>query len=241
MGLPFQGKHRAGNFVQAHPGNVPGGHPQGVAGFRGVEIPNLLKILILQVIARVYPAAGQQHGCHAASHQGAELERQVVIVQLFQQAPLGELFQLTQVVAHVVLHGVSGGGEQGVPKILPVFQLPEAVFQGLCHILLILGTHLPQGHGPGHPGFVGVGHVKVVPQPVGTLPVKHGDALGSPVDPPPKPLVPPLHLQNGGGVWPLGVDQKLLVKGQTVIAAGGGEKRPPASGGSGHLTGGLLK
>ena len=125
---------------------------------------------------------------------------------------MGELFQLRQVVPHVVLHRVSGSREQGVSQILPVFQLPEAVFQSFHYILLILWTHLPQGHGPGHPGFVGIGHVKVVPQPVGALPVKHGDTLGSPVDPPPKPLVPSLDLQDGGGVWALGVDKQLFME-----------------------------
>ena len=74
---------------------------------------------------------------------------------------------------------------------------------------------------------MGIGHVKVVPQPVGALLVKHSDTLGSPVNPPPKSLVPPLQFQNGGGVRALGVDQKLLVKGQAVVAAGKSEKRPP--------------
>ena len=194
FGLPFQGEHRAGDFVQAHPGDVPGSHPQGVAGFRGAEVPNLLKILVLQVTGWVYPTAGQQHSCHTVPQQHPKLHLQIAPVQLFQQAPLGELFQLRQVVAHVILRRVSGGREKGVSQILSVFQLPEAVFQSLCHILLILRTHLPQGHRPGHSGFVGVGHVKVVAKPVGTLPVKHGDAPGTPVDPPPKPLVPPLDL-----------------------------------------------
>ena len=155
------------------------------------------------------------------------MQRQVVPIQFFQQTPLGELFQLTQVVPHVVLHRVPGGGEKGVSQILPVFQLTKGVFQSFHYILLILWTHLPQGHGLGHPGFVSIGHVKVVAKPVWMLPVKHSDAFSASVDPPSEPLVPPIQFQNGGGVRPLGVDQKLLVKGQAVVAAGKSEKRPP--------------
>ncbi|MFR0839610.1 MAG: hypothetical protein ACLSW8_10890 [Acutalibacteraceae bacterium] len=52
------------------------------------------------------------------------------------------------------------------------------------------------------------------------LAVKNSNAIRAPVYPAPKPFIPSLDLQDGGGVRALGVNQKLLVKRQAVVAAG---------------------
>ncbi|MCR0422731.1 hypothetical protein MKA25_15890 [[Clostridium] innocuum] len=68
---------------------------------------------------------------------------------------------------------------------------------------------------------MGVGNVKVVFQPGSFgFTVKNGNAVCAPVYPAPKPFVPSLDLQDGGGVRALGIDKQLLIKGKTVVAAG---------------------
>ncbi|MCM0747132.1 hypothetical protein NB459_17585 [Clostridioides difficile] len=68
---------------------------------------------------------------------------------------------------------------------------------------------------------MGVGHVKIIPQRVpASFRVKHRNALAVLIYPPLKEPVPCADFGNGGGVWALGVDEKLLVKAALVIAAG---------------------
>ena len=146
----------------------------------------------------------------AAPISGAELERQVVLVQLFQQTARGELLQLSQVVPHVVLHGIPGGREQGVPKILPVFQLPEAVFQSLNNGRLIFRAHCPDRHRPCKPAFMGIRNVKVVFEPGASdsISVKDGNAGCPTIDPTPETLIPAvftLNRQDGGSVRALSI------------------------------------
>ena len=57
--LAFQREHCASNLVQAHPGDISCGHSESITGLSGVEIPYILKIRILQIISRIYPATGQ--------------------------------------------------------------------------------------------------------------------------------------------------------------------------------------
>lgn len=68
---------------------------------------------------------------------------------------------------------------------------------------------------------MGVGNVKVIfqPGPARMLAVKNSNAIRAPVYPAPKPFIPSLDLQDGGGVRALGIDKQLLIKGKTVVAA----------------------
>ena len=62
--------------------------------------------------------------------------------------------------------------------------------------------------------------------------VKYGDAVCAPVYPAAKSPVPPLDLQDSGGVRALGVDKQLFAERKPVVAAGSGQKCPPRTGGS---------
>ena len=67
---------------------------------------------------------------------------------------------------------------------------------------------------------MGIGNIKVVFQPglAIVLPIKNGNAVCAPVYPAPKLPVPSLDLQDGGGVWALGVDKQLFIERKPVVA-----------------------
>ena len=67
-----------------------------------------------------------------------------------------------------------------------------------------------------------VGNIEVVDKPLAALVgiLKNGNAVRSTIYPTPELLVPVVNLKNGGGVRSLSVNQKLLIKTQTVVVAG---------------------
>ena len=214
MGLSLQGKDRAGNGGKAHLGDVPGGHAQSVQGLWSVEIQHIPKILILKVFRRVKAAAHQQHISNAVLHRPAVFHLQVQLVQFFQKAAFRKGFQFRKIVGNIVLHSVLCRREQGFTQILLVLQLPKAVFQCFDDVRRVFFPHRPEGDGPGEPALMGIGNVKVVFQPglAIVFPVKNGNAVCAPVYPAPKLPVPSLDLQDGGGVWALGVDKQLFME-----------------------------
>ena len=104
------------------------------------------------------------------------------------------------------------------------------MLQRLHDLRFLFGGHLPQGYRAVKAALVSVGNVKIVfqPCPARGIPVKHGDACGTQIDPAVKSAVPVLHFQNGRGVRALGVYQHLLLEVQLVVpACGAQERRPP--------------
>ena len=189
-------------------GNVPGSHAQSVQRLRRVKVGYIPEILIFKIFGWVKAAAPQQHIPNAVLHRPAVLYLQIQPVQFFQEAAFRKAFQFRKIVGHIVLHGVLCRREQGFAQILPVLQFPKAVFQRFNDVRRVFLPHRPKGDGPGEPGFMGIGNVKVVfqPGPAIVFPVKNGNAVCAPVYPAPKLPVPSLDLQDGGGVRALGVD-----------------------------------
>ncbi|MGM9627777.1 MAG: hypothetical protein ACI3V4_06780 [Faecousia sp.] len=79
--LPLQGQHRAGNFGQAHLGNVAGGRTQGVDGLQGIEAADVAEILRGKMLRRINAAAHQQHIADAVLEHWLEYGFQGFLVQ----------------------------------------------------------------------------------------------------------------------------------------------------------------
>ena len=212
--LSLQGKGCAGNGGKAHLGDVPGSHTQSVQRLRRVKVGYIPEILIFKVIRRVKAAAYQQHISNAVLHRPAVFHLQIQLIQSFQKAAFRQGFQFRKIVGHIVLHGVLCRREQGLAQILFVLQLSKAVLQRFNDVRRVFFPHRPKGDGPGKTGLMGIGNIKVVFQPgfASMLAVKNGNAVCAPVYPAPKLPVPSLDLQDGGGVWALGVDKQLFIE-----------------------------
>lgn len=71
--------------------------------------------------------------------------------------------------------------------------------------------------------FPGIGNIKVIRDPApAALRIKDSNAFAAPPDPASKDPVPNGKRCNSRRIWPLGINQKLLVKPAFVIVAGRG-------------------
>ena len=213
-------------------GDVAGGRAKNSKDLRRVEVGDVPEIIVVIVVPGVLSAPGQQHECHAVCQDASELNFNIEIVQFFQECVSSVLAQLREIVRHIILDGVLCGRYKCLGKGVLIRQFPEAVFQGFRDLGLIFRAHAPDGHGTRKSTGVGVGNIEIIFKP-GTalvLPVKDGDAGSSTVDPAPKLPVPFFNLQHGGGVWALGIDQKLFLERKPIVAAGGGQKLLPLLG-----------
>ena len=165
LGLSLQGKGRAGDLRKAHLGDVPSSHAQGVQCFRRIEIQHVPKIIVLKVFGRIKAAARNQHIPDAGLQCPPVHHFYIVLVQFFQKAAFCEGFQFRQIVGDVVLHGILGRREQGFTQILLVLQLSKAVLQRFDDVRRVFLPYRPKRDGPGEPGLMGIGNVKIVFQP----------------------------------------------------------------------------
>ena len=230
----------AADLPQPHLRDVAGGDAQGVDGGRRVEFVDMGKFVSGDMIVRPQAQPGHQHIGHA-DLQRIPVERlQIEVVQFLQQAVLPALPQVLQVVREVVRHGVMTGGTHSVRKIFFFGQVAEGGLQRFDDLRLKGRVHRPDGQWTGKAGRMGVRHIEIELQTVLAVITKYGDALGPAIHPAAKPLVPPFHFKDCGGVRALGVDQNLIIEGAFVIVAGGAEKARPALIAAGDALHGLV-
>ncbi|MCL2301566.1 MAG: hypothetical protein FWC27_15605 [Firmicutes bacterium] len=133
--------------------------------------------------------------------------------------------QLFGIVGQVIPHQRRSRVHQRIREVIRfrfILGRPVVIPERFHHVRHNLRHDLPQGHGPGKQGFVGVRDVEVIFQTgTGGAAVEHGDARAPCVHPPSKHFVPPFLFEDGGGAGPLGVDKQLLIEGQFVVPGGG--------------------
>ena len=228
--LTVEGKNGAGNLRKSHLRNIAGGIAEGVQRGRRRKIHHIPKIIGFKVFSGFNAQAGHRHIGDAVSHRRFENVGNFFFGYAVQEAVLHAVNQVREIVGDVVLYGVSCRRLDGNGKGFLFVQLPEGAFQRVDHFCRVFVPHLPNGNSAGKAAGMRVGNIEVVDKPLAALVgiLKDGNAMCSTVDPSPELLVPVVDLKNGGGVRSLCVNQKLLVKAQTVVVAGRAEKRFPA-------------
>lgn len=147
--------------------------------------------------------------------------------------------KLPQIVLHIRCHRIGDCGNNCGREGRFVLQRTEFRFKGFLYRCFIFWLHLPDGNRSGLSSGVGIGDVKIVFDSADMGAVKDGDAGGTLIDPSVEPPIPTLDLQQGSGIRPLDIDQKLLWKGQTVVPASGTQEVSPSLRG-GYLFLGVL-
>ena len=218
----------AADLPQPHLRDVAGGDAQGVDGGRCVEFVDMGKLIGRKIIVCPQAEAGQQHIRHADFQRVPVEHLQIEVIQFLQQTVLPAVAQILQVVREVVRHGVVAGGAHGVHQIFFFGKVAEGGFQRFDDLRLKGRVHRPDGQWTGKTGRMGIGNIKIELQAVLTVITKYCDTLGPTIDPAAKLTVPALHLKDRRGVWALGVDQNLIIKGAFVVIAGRAEKACPA-------------
>ena len=132
------------------------------------------------------------------------------------------------------------GRAHGVRKIFFFGQVAEGGLQRFDDLRLKGRVHRPDGQRTGKAGRMGVRNIKIELQAVLPVITKYGDAFCAAIDPAAKLTVPSLHLKDRRGIWALGVDQNLIIKGTFVVIAGRAEKARPALIAAGDTLHGLV-
>ena len=226
--IPLGLHDRSADLPQAHLRDVAGSDAQSVDSGGRVKFINVGKLIGRKIIVCPQAQPCHQHIRHADLQRVPVEHLQVEVIQLLQQAVLPALPQLLQIIRDVVRHGVMAGGAHGVRKIFFFGQVAEGGLQRFDDLRLKGRVHRPDGQRTGKTGRMGVGNIKIELQAVLPVIAKYGDALGPTIDPAAKLTVPALHLKDRRGVWALGVDQNLIIKGAFVVIAGRAEKACPA-------------
>ena len=228
--MTVEGKNGAGNLRKSHLRNIAGGIAEGVQRGRRRKIHHIPKVIGFKVFSGFNAQAGHRHIGDAVSHRRFENVGDFFFGYAVQEAVFHAVDQIGEIVGDVVLYGVSCRRLDGNGKGFLVVQLSEGAFQRVDHFCRVFVPHLPNGNSAGKAAGMRVGNIEVVDKPLAALIgiLKNGNAVCSTIDPTPELLVPVVDLKNGGGVRSLCVNQKLLIKAQTVVVAGRAEKRFPA-------------
>ena len=230
--LAVEGKNGAGNLRKSHLRNIAGGISEGVQRCRCRKIHHIPKVIGFKVFSGFNAQAGHRHIGDAVSNCRFENVGDFFFGYAVQEAVFHAVDQIGEIVGDVVLYGVSCRRLDGNGKGFLVVQLAKGAFQRVDHFCRVFVPHLPNGNSAGKAAGMRVGNIEVVDKPlaspVGIL--KNGNAVCSTIDPTPELLVPVVDLKNGSGVRSLCVNQKLLIKTQTVVVAGRAQKCLPACG-----------
>ena len=195
----------------------------------GGKLHNARKVLVLQIVAGVQAAAGQDGVLDAGGQEIFIAHLQIEIVQFFQEA-------VPRVIAQVL---------QLLP-VGPAYGASDLLHEYPANIVLLRGTILPVQRFRNSAGFLrrhlpqirlarptdgaGVGYVKDILQ-LGLAPLvlpNEGNALGPGLHPPPHSVVPQLHAGAGRSVRALGVDQELVAERIFIEPACGAQIPLPA-------------
>ena len=179
----------------------------------GGKLDNARKVLVLQILAGVQAAAGQEGVLDAGGQKVFIAYFQIEVVQFLQKAVPHVIAQVLQVVPVNLAHGAFRLLHER-PANVTFLRGSILPFQRLRNSAGFFRRHFPQvgcfrpTNGPG------VRYVIDIPQ-FGLAPrvfCNQGNPRGPGLDPAAHGIVPQLHLRTGGSVRALRVDQQLLIK-----------------------------
>ncbi|MFR1706573.1 MAG: hypothetical protein ACLSW3_19260 [Eubacterium callanderi] len=205
--------------------DLTGGTADDVNGLGGVKGSDLPEIIGFKERLCLQAAAQHKHVGHVVDHQIPQAFAQILIVQTIEVAACGTLFEIFQIVGQIVFTGVDTDADDGLHQVVSGFECSEGILKGFNDGWVMGLLDLPEGNGPNAafiPALFGIEKVKIVFQvEVIALFVKDGNPLAARLHPASKTPVPALRGEYGGHIGALGMDQELLIKGQTKVLAGG--------------------
>lgn len=222
MFLPLQSADGPRNGAEGRGRDITGCCPNDVDRLGCVKGADLPEVISFKEVFGVQSAAQHEHVGHAVDHQIPQAFAQVQVVQVAACCTLLEIFQI---VGQVVSPRIDAGADDGLRQIFPGVQNPKGILKGFDDRWVLRFLDLPEGNRADAafiPAFFGIGEVKVMLQMDSVaLLVKDRDAFASRLHPPSKAPVPALRGEHRGHIGALGMDQELLIEGQTKVGAGG--------------------
>ena len=221
--MPVKGSNGSGDLRKSHFRYIAGCNTESVQNFKCVELCNITEIISVKVFSCVKTKAGHYHIGNAVRHKLAVSRADIILSRTFKEAVVQDFHKVITVIHKVIGNSVFCRRQNGTFKGIPAFKLPKGTFQSVNDFLGIFWLHLPNGDGTGIAAFVGIGNIKVIHQPLtaSVYILKHSDTSRTSVDPSAEAAVPTLNFKDCGCVRSLGINQKLLVKSELEVIAGG--------------------
>ncbi|MSS36025.1 hypothetical protein [Clostridium porci] len=199
---------------------------QGGNGLRGIEIKDIQKIFMLEVISRLHAAAGQQcvggadHGGVPKSHSDVE------IIILFQKGIVNDAEDVAPVVVPVFIHKLRRDTLQLIGKTVFTGNIKTA-FQRRRHHIPMLRLIFPKVRAARVLAAC-VGYIEYISQ-LGIISgsVNEGNTLAAAPYIPAHLFVPEVIFRTGRSFRALGENHKLFIVGVLIQPCSGGQKRRP--------------
>lgn len=179
---------------------------------RGVEVRHPPQIVLIQIVRRVYAAAGQQFVLGAGTNQIAECDFDVEIVQLLQKTVR---FFINEVLCHIctdLQRQLFTGIHQQSAEVCAI--TVKFLLQHFTDRRFMLRAHLPDPRRFSVLdrmricNIMDIGQIRLA----AVAFADEGDRCCSGVDPAAHFIIPEPDVRAGSGVGALGVDEELIVK-----------------------------
>ena len=200
---------------------------KGGNGLRGVEIKDIQKIFMFEVISRLHAATGQQ--CvGGADHGGVpKSNSDVEIIILFQKGIVNDAEDVAPVVVPVFIHKLRRDTLQLIGKTVFTGNIKPA-FQRRRYHIPMLRLILPKVRAARVLAAACVGYIEYISQ-LGIISggVDEGDTLAAAPYISAHLFVPEVVFRTGRSFRALGENHKLFVVGVLIQPRSGGQKRRP--------------
>lgn len=179
---------------------------------RSIEVRHPSQIVLIQIVRRVYTAAGQQFVLGAGANQIAECDLDVEIVQLLQKTVR---FFINEVLCHICTdlqcQLFAGIHQQSAEVCAITVKFLSQHFTDRC---FMLRTQLPDPRRFAVLDRVGICNIMDIGQ-IRLAAVAFADESDrrcSGIDPAAHLVVPESDVRTGSSIWALGIDEELIVK-----------------------------
>jgi hypothetical protein len=196
-------------------------------GLRGIEIKDIQKILMLEVISRLHPAAGQQRIGGADNGGVPKSGSDVELIIVLQKGTVNDADNIAPVVVPVFIYKLRRHTLHLIGKSVFTGNV-EALFQRRRYHLTMLLPVFPKIRAARVLAAAGIGNIEYISE-FGLVAagIHKGDALAASPHIAAHLLIPKIVFRAGRGFRALGENHELFIVGVLIQPCGGGQKCRP--------------
>ena len=203
------------------------GRSKGGDGLRGIEIKDIQKILMLEVISRLHPAAGQQRIGGADNGGIPKSGSDVELIIVLQKGTVNDADNIAPVVVPVFIYKLRRHTLHLIGKSVFTGNV-EALLQRRRYHLTMLLPVFPKIRAARVLAAAGIGNIEYISE-FGLVAagIHKGDALAASPHIAAHLLIPKVVFRAGRGFRALGENHELFIVGVLIQPCGGGQKCRP--------------
>jgi hypothetical protein len=203
------------------------GRSKGGDGLRGVEIKDVQKILMLEVISRLHPAAGQQRIGGADNGGVPKSGSDVELIIVLQKGTVNDADNIVPIVVPVFIYKLRRHTLHLIGKSVFTGNV-EALLQRRRYHLTMLLPVFPKIRAARVLAAAGIGNIEYISE-FGLVAagIHKGDALAASPHIAAHLFIPKVVFRAGRGFRALGENHELFIVGVLIQPCGGGQERRP--------------